>query len=56
MADVGFSYKPFLSILGTGLVTSEGALWKKQRLLISKAFRCVYALGLGLRLGPNTQS
>jgi hypothetical protein len=39
-ADVGFSYKPFLSILGTGLVTSEGAAWKKQRLLISKAFRC----------------
>jgi len=37
--DVGFSYKPFLSILGTGLVTSEGDLWKKQRLLVSKAFR-----------------
>jgi hypothetical protein len=47
-ADVGFSYKPFLSILGTGLVTSEGALWKKQRLLISKAFRCVLPLCLCL--------
>jgi len=37
--DVGFSYQPFLPILGTGLVTSEGDLWKKQRLLVSKAFR-----------------
>jgi hypothetical protein len=32
--DVGFSYQPFLPILGTGLVTSEGDLWKKQRLLV----------------------
>eukprot|EP01095_Lingulamoeba_sp_RSL-Kostka_P001231 TRINITY_DN11756_c0_g1_i3.p2 TRINITY_DN11756_c0_g1~~TRINITY_DN11756_c0_g1_i3.p2 ORF type:complete len:437 (+),score=134.64 TRINITY_DN11756_c0_g1_i3:1451-2761(+) len=33
------SYKPFLCLLGTGLVTSEGKLWKKQRTLISPAFR-----------------
>ena len=26
-------------ILGTGLVTSEGALWAKQRKLVSNAFR-----------------
>lgn len=26
-------------ILGSGLVTSEGDLWRKQRLLVSKAFR-----------------
>lgn len=33
------TYGPFLSLLGTGLVTSDGPLWKKQRDLISKAFR-----------------
>jgi cytochrome P450 len=26
-------------LLGTGLVTSEGALWQKQRKLVSNAFR-----------------
>lgn len=33
------SYTPFLPLLGTGLVTSEGALWRRQRNLISAAFR-----------------
>ncbi len=32
--DLDFSYKPFLSILGTGLVTANGAHWQKQRLLM----------------------
>ena len=34
-----FSYKPFLSILGTGLVTANGAHWQKQRLLMGPALR-----------------
>lgn len=33
------TYGPFLCLLGTGLVTSEGDLWKRQRDLISPAFR-----------------
>jgi beta-ring hydroxylase len=33
------SYSPFLPLLGTGLVTSEGHLWRRQRTLISGAFR-----------------
>lgn len=37
--DTAFSYGPFLSILGTGLVTSEGSQWQKQRLLIGPALR-----------------
>lgn len=32
--DLDFSYKPFLSILGTGLVTANGAHWQSQRLLM----------------------
>lgn len=37
--DKAFSYAPFMDLLGTGLVTSEGALWAKQRKLVSNAFR-----------------
>lgn len=37
--DKDFSYGPFLNILGTGLVTSEGALWHQQRLLMAPALR-----------------
>ena len=37
--DVEFSYKPFLPILGTGIVTSEGKSWMRQRLNISAALR-----------------
>ena len=37
--DLDFSYKPFLSILGSGLVTANGAHWQKQRLLMAPALR-----------------
>ncbi|MEW5302059.1 MAG: hypothetical protein WDW36_004869 [Sanguina aurantia] len=37
--DLALSYSPFLPILGTGLVTSDGALWSKQRALIGPALR-----------------
>lgn len=37
--DVDFSFKPFLPILGTGLVTAHGPLWRAQRLLIAPALR-----------------
>lgn len=37
--DLNFAYAPFMDILGSGLVTAEGELWKKQRLLVSAAFR-----------------
>lgn len=37
--DLALSYHPFLPILGTGLVTSDGDLWQKQRLLIGPALR-----------------
>lgn len=37
--DVGFSYQPFLVILGRGIVTSEGQEWMKQRLKMSTALR-----------------
>jgi cytochrome P450 len=33
------SYKPVLSNVGTGLVTADGALWQKQRLLMAPALR-----------------
>ena len=36
---MGFSYKHFLPILGTGLVTSDGELWQRQRLLLSGHLR-----------------
>ena len=37
--DTEFSYEPFLGILGTGLVTSEGETWREQRQRISSALR-----------------
>lgn len=37
--DLGFSYKPYLPILGSGLVTANGMLWQKQRVLIGPALR-----------------
>ena len=37
--DVGFTYSPFLVILGKGIVTSEGQEWMKQRLKMSTVLR-----------------
>lgn len=37
--DLGFSYHPFLPILGSGLVTANGSLWQTQRVLIGPALR-----------------
>eukprot|EP00590_Aulacoseira_subarctica_P006781 CAMPEP_0172414158 /NCGR_PEP_ID=MMETSP1064-20121228/853_1 /TAXON_ID=202472 /ORGANISM="Aulacoseira subarctica , Strain CCAP 1002/5" /LENGTH=418 /DNA_ID=CAMNT_0013150693 /DNA_START=929 /DNA_END=2185 /DNA_ORIENTATION=+ len=37
--DVKFAYQTFLSILGTGIVTSEGESWKSQRLSVSSVLR-----------------
>lgn len=37
--DLELAYKQFLPILGTGLLTSDGALWQKQRTLIGPALR-----------------
>ena len=37
--DPEFSYKPFMPVLGQGLIVSQGELWKTQRLLLSSAFR-----------------
>ncbi|GFR53077.1 hypothetical protein Agub_g15775 [Astrephomene gubernaculifera] len=37
--DLDLSYRPFLPILGSGLVTSDGALWQKQRTLMGPALR-----------------
>lgn len=37
--DIDFTYNPFLVILGTGIVTSEGKDWMKQRLKMSTALR-----------------
>lgn len=37
--DLDFTYKPFMVLLGTGLVTSEGSLWAKQRTMVSAVFR-----------------
>lgn len=37
--DLAWAYFHFLDILGTGLVTANGALWQKQRLLIGPALR-----------------
>ena len=39
MKDLDFSFHPFLPILGTGLVTADGELWQRQRLLIGTALR-----------------
>jgi cytochrome P450 len=37
--DLRLSYHPFLPVLGTGLVTADGDLWQKQRLLMAPALR-----------------
>jgi len=37
--DQEFTYGPFLPLLGTGLVTSEGEEWRRQRALVSGVFR-----------------
>eukprot|EP00752_Nemacystus_decipiens_P007756 g6931.t1 len=37
--DIDFAYRPFLSLLGTGIVTSDGPKWRKQRNKVSAAFR-----------------
>ena len=37
--DVGFSYQPFMVILGKGIVTSDDSDWMKQRLKMSTALR-----------------
>ncbi len=37
--DVEFAYKPFLPILGKGIVTSEGTAWMNQRRKISSALK-----------------
>jgi cytochrome P450 len=37
--DVAWTYKPFLVILGNGMVTSEGTSWRKQRNLLSSHLR-----------------
>lgn len=39
LKDVDLAYYTFLPILGTGLVTSDGNLWQKQRLLMSYVLR-----------------
>ncbi len=37
--DLAWTYKPFLEILGNGLVTSDGESWRRQRTLLSKHLR-----------------
>jgi hypothetical protein len=37
--DLGWTYKPFLCILGNGLVTADGSSWRKQRVLLSSYLR-----------------
>jgi len=37
--DLDFTYKPFMPLLGTGLVTSEGQLWYTQGSMVSAVFR-----------------
>lgn len=37
--ELSLSYRPFLPILGTGLVTADGELWQKQRLLMGPVLR-----------------
>ena len=44
--DRDFSYRPFLSLLGTGLVTSSGSEWLHQRTLVAPALRVEVLPGL----------
>ena len=37
--DLEWTYRPFLVILGNGLVTADGLSWRKQRLLLSAHLR-----------------
>ena len=37
--DIKWIYKPFLVILGNGLVTSHGESWRRQRVLLSNTLR-----------------
>jgi len=37
--DTKWTYKPFMNLLGSGLVTSEGSEWRRQRLLLSQTLR-----------------
>jgi cytochrome P450 len=37
--DTAWTYKPFLVILGNGLVTSHGKEWRRQRVLLSNHLR-----------------
>jgi cytochrome P450 len=37
--DTDWTYKPFMVLLGNGLVTSEGESWRKQRTLLSSYLR-----------------
>jgi hypothetical protein len=48
--DLDFSFHPFLPILGTGLVTAQGDLWQRQRLLMAPTLR-VEVLDDVVRLG-----
>lgn len=46
--DKDMSFKPFMGILGTGLVTSEGAHWQHQRLKVGPVLRYDMLEGLAL--------
>jgi cytochrome P450 len=37
--DTLWTYKPFMVLLGNGLVTAEGPSWRSQRTLLSAHFR-----------------
>ena len=58
--DLDFSYEPFLPILGSGLVTSNGDHWQRQRLLMVTSppaqAGCICAVHLGRPLAINLAS